>query len=167
MQDLADKISNIFVPLVIFIAILTFLVWWISGASFTFAMLRLVAVLLISCPCAMGLATPLAVMVGMGRGAEQGILFKSSEAMQRLGTVGHFVFDKTGTITQGKLALTDIISNLDATANQGLTDDDAKDGLPPWQGLAPSVHFQDQTVLDHQAFLQIRNDTSGLILPIH
>ena len=127
VQRLADRISNVFVPIVIAIAVLAFLVWWISGAGFTAAMLRLVAVLIISCPCAMGLATPLAVMVGMGRGAEQGILFKSSEAMQQLRGVTHVVLDKTGTVTCGELTVSDIFCNgnedelirLAASAEQG------------------------------------------------
>lgn len=109
VQHLADKISNVFVPIVVFIALFSFLVWWISGAGFTAAMLRLVAVLIISCPCAMGLATPLAVMVGMGRGAEKGILYKTSSAMQRLSDVTHVVLDKTGTVTEGQLSLTDVV----------------------------------------------------------
>jgi Cu+-exporting ATPase len=110
VEQLADKVSNIFVPLVLAVAVIAFAVWWISGAGFTVAMLRLVAVLIISCPCAMGLATPLAVMVGMGRGAERGILFKSSSTMQRMGEVTHVVLDKTGTLTQGELAVTEIIA---------------------------------------------------------
>ncbi len=110
VQQLADKISNIFVPIVIVVAVLTFVVWLSIGAGFTAAMLRLVAVLIISCPCAMGLATPLAVMVGMGRGAEHGILFKSSEAMQQLQKVTHVVLDKTGTVTKGELAVTDVLA---------------------------------------------------------
>ncbi|MCL4136639.1 UNVERIFIED_CONTAM: hypothetical protein GTU68_000231 [Idotea baltica] len=118
VQQLADKISNVFVPIVIAIALLTFAIWWISGAGFTAALLRLIAVLIISCPCAMGLATPLAVMVGMGRGAERGILFKSSGALQRMGDITHVVLDKTGTVTQGELAVTDVVAfeenNIDA-----------------------------------------------------
>ncbi|MEM7454380.1 MAG: heavy metal translocating P-type ATPase [Planctomycetota bacterium] len=109
VQKLADRISNVFVPIVCMVAVSTFAIWWLSGAGFTAAMLRLVAVLIISCPCAMGLATPLAVMVGMGRGAERGILFKSSEAMQKLCGVTHVVLDKTGTVTAGELSLTDVV----------------------------------------------------------
>lgn len=108
VEQLADKVSNVFVPVVVVIALLAFGVWWLSGAGFTAALLRLIAVLIISCPCAMGLATPLAVMVGMGRGAERGILFKSSSALQRVGKVTHVVLDKTGTITKGELAVTDV-----------------------------------------------------------
>ncbi len=110
VEQLADKISNVFVPIVVVIAALTFLVWIWSGAGFTAALLRTIAVLIISCPCAMGLATPLAVMVGMGRGAQQGILFKSSSAMQKMSEVTHVVLDKTGTVTQGELSVTDVVA---------------------------------------------------------
>ncbi|MGB1250571.1 MAG: heavy metal translocating P-type ATPase [Candidatus Promineifilaceae bacterium] len=119
IQQLADRISNVFVPIVIVIALVTFGIWFVVTGAFTPAMLRLTAVLLISCPCAMGLATPLAVMVGMGRGAENGILFKSSEALQTTQSLTAVVLDKTGTITKGELAVTDIIvadqSTLDKT----------------------------------------------------
>ncbi|MFT5522579.1 MAG: Cu+-exporting ATPase [Pirellulaceae bacterium] len=110
IQQLADRISNIFVPIVLAIAASSFLIWLLAGAGFTPALLRLTAVLIISCPCAMGLATPLAVVVGMGRGAERGILFKSSEALQRMHEVTAVVFDKTGTVTKGELEVTDIIA---------------------------------------------------------
>lgn len=110
VEQLADKISNVFVPIVVVIATLTFLVWIWSGAGVTAALLRTIAVLIISCPCAMGLATPLAVMVGMGRGAQQGILFKSSSAMQKMSELTHVVLDKTGTVTQGELSVTDVVA---------------------------------------------------------
>lgn len=113
IQLLADRISNIFVPIVLAIALLTFGVWYFAFGELTQALLRMISVLIISCPCAMGLATPLAVMVGMGRGAEQGILFKSSEALQRVGDITHIVFDKTGTITEGQLSVTDVITTDD------------------------------------------------------
>ncbi len=114
VEQLADKISSVFVPIVVGIALLAFAIWWSSGAGFTAAILRLVAVLIISCPCAMGLATPLAVMVGLGRGAERGILFKSSSALQRMADVTHVVLDKTGTVTKGELAVTDCEANVNA-----------------------------------------------------
>ncbi len=110
IQQLADRISNVFVPIVVLIGLVTCLTWWWVGAGWTPAILRLISVLIISCPCAMGLATPLAVMVGMGRGAERGILFKSSEALQRMGDVTAVVLDKTGTVTEGRLAVTDVIA---------------------------------------------------------
>ncbi len=108
IQQLADRITNVFVPIVLAIAALTFGVWYFAIGDGNQAILRMIAVLIISCPCAMGLATPLAVMVGMGRGAENGILFKSSESLQRAGDLTHVVFDKTGTITQGRLKVTDV-----------------------------------------------------------
>jgi Cu+-exporting ATPase len=117
IQKLADQVSAIFVPAVIVIAALTFLGWYFFGPplpvnadinSFTRALINMVAVLVIACPCAMGLATPTAVMVGAGKGAELGILFRSSEALERAGKVGVVVLDKTGTITRGQPAVTDI-----------------------------------------------------------
>ncbi len=117
IQKLADQVSAIFVPVVIAIAIVTFLVWYIlipiSSSSevslFTRALINMVAVLVIACPCAMGLATPTAVMVGTGKGAEMGILLKSSEALERAGRLSTVVLDKTGTITKGQPAVTDIV----------------------------------------------------------
>jgi P-type Cu+ transporter len=109
IQQLADQISNIFVPVVLVVALTTLLVWTLFFGEFTTGLIRMIAVLIISCPCAMGLATPLAVMVGMGRGAEMGILFKSSEALQAMQSIEHLVFDKTGTLTTGKMQVTDIV----------------------------------------------------------
>ncbi|MFN2145409.1 MAG: copper-translocating P-type ATPase, partial [Anaerolineales bacterium] len=119
IQQLADKVSAIFVPAVIAIAMLTFAVWfWLVPApvegdvsTFTRALINMVAVLVIACPCAMGLATPTAVMVGTGRGAQMGILFKSSEALERAGRLTTVVLDKTGTLTRGQPAVTDILSS--------------------------------------------------------
>ena len=105
---LADKIAGIFVPTVIGIALVTFAVWLVSGASFEFAMSSAIAVLVISCPCALGLATPVAIMVGTGKGAENGILIKSGEALETAHMIDTVVLDKTGTITQGKPVVTDI-----------------------------------------------------------
>ncbi|MBX3422553.1 MAG: copper-translocating P-type ATPase [Pirellulaceae bacterium] len=109
VQQLADRISNVFVPIVLVVAAVTLIAWWYASGSLSTAMFRSIAVLIISCPCALGLATPLAVMVGMGRGAEMGILFKSSLALQTLHQVQHIVFDKTGTLTTGQLSVTDIL----------------------------------------------------------
>jgi Cu+-exporting ATPase len=117
IQKLVDKISSVFVPVVIGIAVVTFLVWFIAVppvvdaeiSQFTRALIKMIAVLVIACPCAMGLATPTAVMVGTGLGAEQGILFKSSEALERAGNLNVVVLDKTGTITRGQPAVTDIV----------------------------------------------------------
>ena len=111
IQKLADQVSAVFVPAVIVIALLTFAGWYFFGAQgdFTVALINMVAVLVIACPCAMGLATPTAVMVGSGKGAEMGVLFKSSEALERAGNVSVVVLDKTGTITKGQPAVTDIV----------------------------------------------------------
>ncbi|HAV76195.1 MAG TPA: heavy metal translocating P-type ATPase, partial [Anaerolineae bacterium] len=111
IQKLADQVSAVFVPAVIVIALLTFAGWYFIGAQgdFTRALINMVAVLVIACPCAMGLATPTAVMVGTGKGAELGVLFKTSEALERAGKISVVIFDKTGTITKGQPAVTDIV----------------------------------------------------------
>jgi Cu+-exporting ATPase len=110
IQALADKISSVFVPVVLVIALLTILGWLLIGrASFEQAMINAVAVLVIACPCALGLATPTAIMVGMGKGAENGILFKSSESLEKAANIDTVVFDKTGTMTQGKPTVTDVL----------------------------------------------------------
>ena len=113
IQKLADQVSAVFVPIVIVIALLTFAGWYFIGdaGDFTRALINMVAVLVIACPCAMGLATPTAVMVGTGKGAELGVLFKNSEALERAGKVSVVVLDKTGTITKGHPAVTDIVSS--------------------------------------------------------
>lgn len=113
ISKIADKVSSIFVPVVIFIAVLAFLIWIIAGYSFEFALSIGIAVLVISCPCALGLATPVAIMVGTGKGAENGILFKSAESLETLHLVDTVVFDKTGTITKGNISVTDIYSLID------------------------------------------------------
>ena len=108
IAKLADKVSGIFVPVVTAISILTFIIWKIAGAEFEFAFSSALAVLVISCPCALGLATPVAIMVGTGKGASNGILIKSGEALQTLCTIKAIVLDKTGTITEGKPSVTDV-----------------------------------------------------------
>jgi P-type Cu+ transporter len=113
---LADKISGIFVPVVVGIAVIAVIAWLITGQSFEFALSIGIAVLVISCPCALGLATPVAIMVATGKGASNGILFKSAEALEAAHSINTVVLDKTGTITQGKPAVTGLI-----TAN-GLTE---------------------------------------------
>ena len=105
IAKLADKVSGIFVPVVITIAVITIIVWLLSGATFSFALASGIAVLVISCPCALGLATPTAIMVGTGRGAEQGILIKSGESLETAHLVDTVVLDKTGTITEGHPAV--------------------------------------------------------------
>ncbi len=140
IQKLADRVSAVFVPVVIAIALATFAIWFflvpsgLGGHDFTTALINLVAVLVIACPCAMGLATPTAVMVGTGKGAELGILFRNSEALERAGSVGVVVLDKTGTITRGQPAVTDIVLRQSAIEGQnakitnlgtpGLSEDD-------------------------------------------
>ena len=128
IQKLADQVSAVFVPIVIVIALSTFGIWYFvvpqftnyqfTDSAFTTALINMVAVLVIACPCAMGLATPTAVMVGTGKGAELGILFKNSEALERAGNVNIVVLDKTGTITKGQPAVTDIITNNQLRINE-------------------------------------------------
>lgn len=110
ISRLADQISRIFVPIVIAIALVATAVWLLLGYPLEFALSIGIAVLIISCPCALGLATPVAIMVGTGRGAENGILFKSAEALEIAGKIDTLVFDKTGTITEGKPEVTDVES---------------------------------------------------------
>ena len=110
IQELADKVSYYFVPIVVILAIITFLVWYFLGAGVTFALTAFVAVLIIACPCALGLATPTAIMVGVGLGAERGVLIKTADALQKFSKINTVVFDKTGTLTKGKPEVTDILS---------------------------------------------------------
>ena len=110
IQRLADRVASVFVPVVIAIAALTLLVWWfVVDAGFTPSMIRMVAVLVIACPCTLGLATPTAIMVGTSRGAEQGILFKDSKALELAHSLKVVILDKTGTITTGEPSVTDVI----------------------------------------------------------
>jgi P-type Cu+ transporter len=109
IQRVVDQVSAYFVPAAVAIALLAFAVWYLSGAGFTPALLRLIAVLVIACPCAMGLATPTSIMVGVGKGAENGILFKNSAALEQARRINTIVLDKTGTITRGEPAVTDIV----------------------------------------------------------
>src|SRR4026208_1866594 len=127
IQKLADQVSAVFVPIVIAIALLTFAIWYFvvpqitnyqfTDSAFTTALINMVAVLVIACPCAMGLATPTAVMVGTGKGAELGILFKNSEALERTGKVSIVVLDKTGTLTKGQPAVTDTVLSHQSSMN--------------------------------------------------
>ncbi len=127
IQKLADQVSAVFVPAVIALAAITFAGWYFFGPAlsvnagsdnFTRALINMVAVLVIACPCAMGLATPTAVMVGTGKGAELGVLFKSSEALERAGKVTVVVLDKTGTITKGQPAVTDVVTSGQITSDE-------------------------------------------------
>lgn len=122
IQALVDKVTGWFVPAVIGIAVLTFIVWLVAGPqpSFSYAIVNMVAVLIIACPCAMGLATPVSIMVGTGRGAELGILFRQGAALQNLRDVGVIAFDKTGTLTKGHPELTDLSVAAGFTENEVL-----------------------------------------------
>ncbi len=110
VQRLADKVSGIFVPIVVVIAILTFIIWYVVSGDINPAMVASVSVLVIACPCALGLATPTAIMVGTGKGAENGILIKGGEHLERAQKTDTIIFDKTGTITKGKPEVTDILT---------------------------------------------------------
>lgn len=109
IQRVVDKVSAVFVPVVIAIALLTFTIWFVTTGDFTDALVRTIAVLVIACPCAMGLATPTAIMVGIGKGASSGILFKNSDALQRANKLQAVILDKTGTLTRGEPSVTDIV----------------------------------------------------------
>lgn len=110
IAKLADKVAGVFVPVVMGIALVTFIVWTVLGYDLSFALNRAIAVLVISCPCSLGLATPVAIMVGTGKGAENGILIKSADALETTHLIDTVVLDKTGTVTEGKPAVTDIIT---------------------------------------------------------
>jgi Cu+-exporting ATPase len=123
IQRLADRVASVFVPAVISIALITFAVWMVFGPqpAFTLALLNFVAVLIIACPCALGLATPTAIMVGTGRGAENGILIKGGESLENIHRVNTILFDKTGTLTHGKPTVTDLIAGKGFDEDQVLT----------------------------------------------
>jgi Cu+-exporting ATPase len=109
IQRLADQVSAIFVPAVVSAALITFAIWMVGTGDFTASLVRMIAVLVIACPCAMGLATPTAIMVGMGKGAEGGVLFKNSESLERAHKLTAVVLDKTGTLTRGEPSVTDVV----------------------------------------------------------
>jgi len=113
VQRLADRISGVFVPIVLVLATLTFLGWLLTGHAFAQALIPAIAVLVIACPCALGLATPTAIMVGTGRGASEGILIKGGESLERIQALRSIVLDKTGTVTVGKPAVTDVVALAD------------------------------------------------------
>lgn len=120
VQELADKISNYFVPTVMFIAMVSAIFWFLVGQGFLFSLTIFITVLIIACPCALGLATPTAVMVGTGLGAERGILIKSASALQKAHEIDTVVFDKTGTLTKGEPEVTDLFSLQDLKENEVL-----------------------------------------------
>ena len=115
IQKLADRISKYFVPIVIIISVLTFIVWAIYGPepAYVFAFVNAIAVLIIACPCALGLATPMSVMVGVGRGAQSGVLIKNAEALEKMNSVNTLIVDKTGTITEGKPSVEKVSATTD------------------------------------------------------
>ncbi|MHB1483994.1 MAG: heavy metal translocating P-type ATPase [Saccharofermentanales bacterium] len=118
IAQMADIVSGYFVPIVVLIAVLAFAAWFISGQSLVFSLTIFISILVIACPCALGLATPTAIMVGTGKGAEHGILIKGGEALETTHKINTIVFDKTGTITEGKPEVTDIVI---ASDNAGIT----------------------------------------------
>ncbi len=153
IQKLADRISAYFVPVVIGIALLTFAAWLIlAHAEWSGAMINAVAVLVIACPCALGLATPTAIMVGTTKGAENGILFKNSETLERAGRVQVVVLDKTGTITRGEPAVTDIIASPGFTQDQVL-------------GLAGSAEYGSEHPLGRAIVEAAQNKDLPLVTP--
>lgn len=121
IAKVADKVSGVFVPIVISIAVVTIIVWLLCGATFGNALVRGISVLVISCPCALGLATPVAIMVGNGVGAKNGILFKNATSLETTGKVSYMLLDKTGTITNGTPVVTDIIPSENYTENDLLS----------------------------------------------
>lgn len=157
----ADKVSGIFVPSVVVIAAASFLAWILAGAEFSFALSRAISVLVISCPCALGLATPVAIMVANGIGAKNGILFKTSAALEETGRIKTVALDKTGTVTKGEPEVTDIVP-ADGISERELLQAavslEAKSGHP----LAKAVvsFNQEKQIISKAEFLQIENFTS-------
>jgi Cu+-exporting ATPase len=127
IQRMVDQVTAYFVPVVVIFALLIFGVWLVSGAGFVPALLRLIAILVIACPCAMGLATPTSIVVGMGKGAEQGILFRSSAALEQAHKLTAIVLDKTGTITKGQPEVTDVV-----IGERGAGSGDRGSGIGEW-----------------------------------
>ena len=122
IQKLADTISSYFVPIVVGVSIVTFIVWAIFGPepAYAFAFVNAIAVLIIACPCALGLATPMSVMVGIGKGAQSGILIKNAEALETLPKVDTLVIDKTGTLTEGKPSVEKVVGNAGYSSKDAL-----------------------------------------------
>jgi Cu+-exporting ATPase len=133
VQRLADKVAAIFVPVVTAIALLTFVAWWALAGDFTQALVNAVAVLVIACPCALGLATPTAIMVGTGQGARAGVLIRNAEALERAEKLGVLVVDKTGTLTEGRPVVTELV-----TAKVGAGESAARD----FPGTAVDIMLQ-------------------------
>jgi Cu+-exporting ATPase len=121
IQKMADKIAGIFVPIIIVLALVTFGGWFLYSGVFSTSLIAAIAVLVIACPCALGLATPVAILVGTGEGAKKGILIKNGEALEKAKHIDVIIFDKTGTLTEGKPSVTDLISFGDYSKNEMLT----------------------------------------------
>ena len=158
IAKLADKVAGVFVPIVIAIALVSMVVWLIVGASFEFALTIAVSVLVVSCPCALGLATPTAIMVGTGRGAANGVLIKSAEALETAHSVKVVVLDKTGTITQGKPAVTDLVCAGGVTQQQLLQTAGSLERLsehPLARAIVAQAETQQTEFLPVEQFTQI------------
>ncbi len=172
VQRLVDHVAAVFVPIVLVIALVTFLGWFfIGGTGFTQAMIFAVAVLVIACPCALGLATPTAIMVGVGTGAAHGILIKNAESLERAGKVQTVVLDKTGTVTAGKPSVTDIVVPMsDALSfvvqSATLSQAQENDGAPQSDGLIVAHREADisttATINDHDAAADLERILSGV-----
>ena len=158
IAKLADRVAGVFVPVVIAIALVSMVVWLVVGATFEFALTIAVSVLVVSCPCALGLATPTAIMVGTGRGAANGILIKSAEALETAHSVKVVVLDKTGTITQGKPMVTDLVCREDASQQQLLQTAASLEKLsehPLARAIVAEAEKQNTPLLPVEGFEQI------------
>jgi len=144
IQRVVDQVAAYFVPAVIGLAALIFIIWWIVGGEFVPALIRLTAVLVIACPCAMGLATPTSIMVGVGKGAENGILFKNSAALEQAHKLTAIVLDKTGTITKGEPSVTDVIVSETVDSAQFSVSSGQSDSRMVGQSLNPGARMTDQ-----------------------
>jgi Cu+-exporting ATPase len=157
IQRLADYVASIFVPTVIGIAALTFVAWWILGPdpAFLFAMLNFVAVLIIACPCALGLATPTAIMVGTGKGAELGILIRGGENLETAHKVGTVVLDKTGTLTKGEPEVTDVLPSAECRVPSAGTE------IPSPESRVPSPGKSEPRTVSHEGGGEPRTADGG------
>ncbi len=161
IEELADRISAYFVPAVVLIGFGSFIVWLVAGQSFVFALTVFIAVLIIACPCALGLATPTAVMVGTGIGAEHGILIKSASALQLASGINTVVFDKTGTLTRGEPEVTDVIPHPYTPLHEmerGNTERKDDSLSTSWRGMSEPVEDRVRTVLLYAAVAEKRSE---------
>ncbi|MDQ0219968.1 copper-translocating P-type ATPase [Peribacillus cavernae] len=157
IQRLADQISGIFVPIVVGIAVVTFLIWylWVSPGEFAEALEKLIAVLVIACPCALGLATPTSIMAGSGRAAEYGVLFKGGEHLEMTHRITTVILDKTGTVTNGKPALTDVIIDGDIdeeTFTQLIGSAERQSEHPLAESIVQGIKERNVPLLDAEEF---------------